>query len=147
MLALLAAACGASSPGLVYASGNAALSMTFVVLSNNICSFMNPVISSLSLVINPLATVTQSSTGTLRIFCGGGAGTAVVSLSGPSSGVLTDTATASNTIAYSIGFPGSLSFPATNTQTVTVSAAISPTALAAAPAGLYTDSFSITIAP
>lgn len=148
-LALVAAACGSTLPGLVLASGNATVGLTFVVLSANRCDFIAPRSTSISFTVNPLTTIAQGGVGTLLLNCVGSGDPAVVGLSGPTSRALTNTATATNTISYSIAFPSSMSFPkagAGSTPTMTVSAYLASDAQTA-PAGVYTDSFTIVVNP
>lgn len=148
-LALVAAACGSTLPGLVLASGNATVALNFVVLSANRCNFVSPGSTSISFTVNPLTTIAQGGVGTLLLSCVGSGNPAVVGLTGPTSRALTHTATAANTISYSISFPGSMSFAKSgpgSTPTVTVSALVGSGAQTA-PAGVYTDSFTIVVNP
>jgi hypothetical protein len=87
--------------------------------------------------------------GTLLLNCVGSGNPAVVALAGPSGRVLTDMATPTNTMSYSISFPGSMSFPKSgpgSTPTVTVSVQVGSD-LQSAPAGNYTDSFTVVVSP
>jgi hypothetical protein len=152
-LALLAgaAACAAQ------AADTGSLVVSAVVLSKSNCRFSGTSSATLNFnSISPAATADAVATSSLVIRCGGSAANATFAIAagdglfaaGAGAPRMRHAATVTEFLPYTISLtPASATIPKNTDQTITITGRITPTQVAGAIAGSFSDLVAITLAP
>lgn len=151
---LAAAAAGALSLPLGAANSNL-MTVQAVVLSKNVCRFVNPTSTLNFGTINPTLTSPVTASVTLQYRCNGSDPVAFWAVSsddglhelGAGQPRMQHATNAAAFLPYTLSFPTSGSAPRNTNLNMTVTGTVAPAAFAAAPAGSYADTVVLSILP